>query len=170
MTITPPPNKKKSNELNHDNQVTENSKVMLTLSDDQLNTLIRKTTTDVLTQIKESNMFKNEESVNDASKLTLKKFFDLHKSETNMSVLGKTILNAFLNTDPDSILYHDIYDFFFKYRVGEIIIRYTIDISDMTTQTSRWNYKKEFDKSVTLTNAMFETIGKIVSEQFKTND
>ena len=134
------------------------SKVMLSLSDEQLNTLIRKVTSDIYQQIKDENRENKVAVVNvDAKQITLHDFVSLHATDSNID-LGKAVINAFLNSDPNSALYQEFYDAFFKYRVGETLIRFVLDISNV----KRWNYKKEFQRCVTMSDTMFETIGKIM--------
>jgi hypothetical protein len=138
------------------------SKVMLSLSDEQLNTLIRKVTSDIYQQIKDESHENKMPIVNvDAKQITLRDFVSLHATDMNID-LGKAVINAFLNSDPNSVLYQEFYDAFFKYRVGETLIRFVLDISNV----KRWNYKKEFQKCVALSDTMFETIGTIMKTNF----
>ena len=133
------------------------SKVMLSLSDEQLNTLIRKVSSDIYQQIKDETRENKVSVVNvDAKQITLHDFVSLHASDMNID-LGRAVINAFLNADPDSSLYQEFYDAFFKYRVGETLIRFVIDISSV----KRWT-KKEIQKCTTLSDTMFETVGNIM--------
>lgn len=139
----------------------QSSKVMLSLSDEQLNTLIRKVTSDIYQQIKDESHEKMSVVNVDAKQITLRDFVSLHATDMNID-LGKAVINAFLNSDPNSALYQEFYDAFFKYRVGEALIRFVIDIGNV----KRWNYKKEFQKCVALSDTMFETVGKIMKTNF----
>jgi len=133
------------------------SKVMLSLSDEQLNTLIRKVTSDIYQQIKDETRENKVAVVNvDAKQITLHDFVSLHATDTNVD-LGKAVINAFLNADPNSVLYQEFYDAFFKYRVGEALIRFVLEIGNV----KRWT-KRELQKCITLSDTTFETVGKIM--------
>lgn len=137
------------------------SKVMLSLSDEQLNTLIRKVTSDIYQQIKDESHENKMPIVNvDAKQITLHDFVSLHATDSNID-LGKAVINAFLNSDPDSVLYQEFYDAFFKYRVGETLIRFVMDLSSV----KRWT-KRELQKCIALSDTTFETVGTIMKTNY----
>ena len=141
--------------------------VMLTFTEEQLNTLINKATSNAVDTIIQSGVLNKSNTVLPLKQITLKDFVKLNKTAVPVE-LGRLVVTAFMNSDMDSLLYQEIYDFFFKYRIGETLIRYTMDLSKTCNSIYEdENYNDTLRTCVSLTDMTFERIGTIVLEQFK---
>jgi hypothetical protein len=135
----------------------------ISMTEEQLNALLRKATSDVLESVKE---LIPTTTASPARQLTLKEFIKLNH-DSNPFNMGRVIVNAFLNANPDSILYQEMYDFFFKYRIGEALIRHVMNISRNVQTDSMMEAETQLESIASLTEDVFTRIGTIVLEQSK---